>query len=215
MQVKALACELPSIHQVPTSRWSVADLGREVRRSGFAATINNSTIWRWLHEDAIRPWRYRSWIFPRDPQCAEKAGKVLDLYERVWKGQPLQEDEYVLSADEKTSIQARRRHATYPAQSNEVMKVEHEYVRCGAWAYIAALDVHRAKLFGRCERRSGIVSFDRLVDDVMRQPPYATASAFFGLLTMALLIEGFAPWKDCNLVIPISCLFMLSSMQVG
>ncbi len=183
MQVKALACELPSIHQVPISRWSVADLGREVRRSGFAATISNSTIWRWLHDDAIRPWRYRSWIFPRDPQFAEKAGRVLDLYERVWNGQPLQDDEYVLSADEKTSIQARRRrHATYPAQPNEVMKVEHEYVRCGAWAYIAALDVHRAKLFGRCERRSGIVSFDRLVDDVMRQPPYATARRVFWIV---------------------------------
>ena len=51
--------------------------------------------------------------------------------------------------------------------------------RCGAWAYIAALDVHRAKLFGRCERRSGIASFDRLVDDVICQPPYATARRVF------------------------------------
>jgi hypothetical protein len=180
VQVKALACELPSVHQVPLSRWSVADLGREVRRSGFAATISDSTIWRWLHEDAIRPWRYRSWIFPRDPQFAEKAGRILDLYERVWDGHALRDDEFVLSADEKTSIQARRRrHATYPAQPGSPMKVEHEYTRCGAWAYIAALDVHRAKLFGRCERRSGIASFDRLVDDVMCQPPYATARRVF------------------------------------
>lgn len=180
VQVKALACELPAIHQVPLSRWSVADLGREVRRSGFAATISDSTIWRWLHEDAIRPWRYRSWIFPRDPQFAEKAGRILDLYERVWYGQPLLDDEFVLSADEKTSIQARRRcHATYPVQPGSPMKVEHEYTRCGAWAYIAALDVHRAKLFGRCERRTGIAPFDRLVDDVMCQPPYAKARRVF------------------------------------
>jgi hypothetical protein len=183
VQVKALACELPSIHQVPLSRWSVADLGREVRRSGFAATISDSTIWRWLHEDAIRPWRYRSWIFPRDPQFAEKAGRILDLYERVWDGHAFRDDEFVLSADEKTSIQARRRrHATYPAQPGSPMKVEHEYIRCGAWAYIAALDVHRAKLFGRCERRSGIASFDRLVDDVMCQPPYATARRVFWIV---------------------------------
>jgi len=180
VQVKALACELPAIHQVPLSRWSIAELGREVRGSGFVATISDSTIWRWLHEDAIRPWRHRSWIFPRDPQFAEKAGSILDLYERVWDGHALQDDEFVLSADEKTSIQARRRrHPTYPAQPGSSMKVEHEYTRCGAWAYIAALDVHRAKLFGRCERRSGIASFDRLVDDIMGQPPYANARRVF------------------------------------
>jgi len=183
VQVKALACELPSIHQVPLSRWSIADLGREVRGSGFAATVSDSTIWRWLHEDAICPWRYRSWIFPRDHQFAEKAGRVLDLYERVWGGRPLQGDEFVLSADEKTSIQARRRrHATYPAQPGVPAKLEHEYARCGAWAYLAAIDVHHAKLFGRCERRSGISSFDRLVDDVMRQPPYATARRVFWIV---------------------------------
>jgi hypothetical protein len=183
VQVKAIACELPSIHQAPLSRWSIADLGREIRRSGLTATISDSTIWRWLHEDAIRPWRYRSWIFPRDPQFAEKAGRILDLYERMWEGRSLQEDEFVLSADEKTSIQARRRrHSTYPAQPGVPMKVEHEYIRCGAWAYIAALDVHRAKLFGRCERRSGIASFDRLVDDVMCQPPYATAKHVFWIV---------------------------------
>ena len=183
VQVKALACELPAIHQVPTSRWSIADLGREVRGSGFAATISDSTIWRWLHEDAIRPWRYRSWIFPRDPQFAEKAGRILDLYEKVWDGHDLRDDEFVLSADEKTSIQARRRrHDTYPVQPGSPMKVEHEYARCGAWAYIAALDVHRAKLFGRCERRSGIAPFDRLVDDVMCQAPYATAKRVFWIV---------------------------------
>jgi hypothetical protein len=183
VQVKAIACELPSTRQVPLSRWSIADLSREIRRSGLTATISDSTIWRWLHEDAIRPWRYRSWIFPRDPHFAEKAGRILDLYERVWNGHALQNDEFVLSADEKTSIQARRRrHATYPAQPGVPMKVEHEYVRCGAWAYIAALDVHRAKLFGRCERKSGIASFDRLVDDVMCRPPYDTARRVFWIV---------------------------------
>lgn len=183
VQVKALACELPSIQHVPLSRWSIADLGREVRKSGLTATISDSTIWRWLHEDAIRPWRYRSWIFPRDPLFAEKAGRILDLYERVWNGYALHDDEYVLSADEKTSIQARRRrHATYPVQSGEAMKVEHEYVRCGAWAYLAALDVHRGKLFGRCEPRSGSAPFDRLVEDVMSQPPYAKARRVFWIV---------------------------------
>lgn len=158
-------------------------MGSHVRQSGYVATISNSTIWRWLHEDAIKPWQHRSWIFPRDPQFAAKAGRILDLYARVWEGVPLAADEFVVSADEKTSIQARqRRHITYPAQPGIAMKVEHEYKRCGAWAYIAALDVHRAKLFGRCERKNGILSFDRLVADVMRQAPYATARRVFWIV---------------------------------
>jgi hypothetical protein len=183
VQIKALACELPATCGVPLSRWSAADLAREARQCGLVATISDSTVWRWLHEDAIRPWRHRSWIFPRDPEFVPKAGRILDLYERVWDGQPLKEDEFVLSSDEKTSIQARRRrHATYPTQPGVVMKVEHEYIRCGAWAYIAALDVHHAKLFGRCERKSGIAPFDRLVAQVMNQPPYAEARRVFWIV---------------------------------
>lgn len=174
---------MPSVHQVPISRWSISDLGTHVRQCGYAASISDSTIWRWLHEDAIKPWQHRSWIFPRDPQFAAKAGRVLDLYARVWEGVALTADEYVLSADEKTSIQARhRRHATYPPKPGMAMKVEHEYKRCGAWAYMAALDVHRAKLFGRCEQKNGIVSFDRLVADVMSQAPYATAKRVFWIV---------------------------------
>ena len=74
-----------------------------------------ATIWRWLSKDAIRPWRYRTWIFPRDPLFVEKAGPILDLYQGLWQGQPLGPGDYVLSADEKTSIQARRRlHRSLP-----------------------------------------------------------------------------------------------------
>jgi hypothetical protein len=59
------------------------------------------------------------------------------------------------------------------------LKVEHEYQRCGAWAYLAALDVHQVKLFGRCERKSGIVPFDRLVAQVMTELPYREARTVF------------------------------------
>jgi len=183
VQVKAIACEFPAVHQLPLSRWSAADIARFACQSGLVATISGSTVWRWLNEDAIRPWQHRSWIFPRDPQFALKAGQILDLYQKVWNGSQLKEDEFVLCADEKTSIQARaRRHVSYPTQPDSPMKVEHEYKRLGAWAYIAALDVHRMKLFGRCEHRSGIASFDRLVDQVMTQAPYREARKVFWIV---------------------------------
>jgi len=56
---------------------------------GLVAEISGTTLWRWLNADALRPWQHRSWIFPRDPDFAAKAGRVLDLYERRWEGVPL------------------------------------------------------------------------------------------------------------------------------
>lgn len=161
----------------------MADVARQARHLGLVATVSDSTVWRWLNEDAIRPWQHRCWIFPRDPQFAIKAGRILDLYERVWQGKALHSEDYVLSTDEKTSIQARSRiHPTLPTQPGSPMRIEHEYKRCGAWAYMAALDVHRAKVFGRCEPKTGIAPFDRLVDQVMRQPPYNQARRVFWIM---------------------------------
>jgi hypothetical protein len=62
------------------------------------------------------------------------------------------------------------------------MRVEHEYARCGAWAYIAAMDVHRARVFGRCETTTGIAPFDRLVEQVMTRPPYNEARRVFWIV---------------------------------
>ncbi len=161
----------------------MADVARHAQNTGLVARISGSTIWRWLHEDAIRPWQHRCWIFPRDPHFQAKAGRILDLYARCWQGQALREDEFVIPADEKTSIQARiRTYPSLPTQPGEPMRVEHEYGRGGAWAYLAALDVHRAKVFGRCEATTGIAPFERLVEQVMSQPPYSDASRVFWIM---------------------------------
>ena len=183
VRVKAIACELPHRFGVPLSRWSVAELGAHVRTCGLTASVSDTTIWRWLNVGAIRPWQHRCWIFPRDPDFEAKAGRILDLYQRIWKGRKLGANEFVLSADEKTSIQARCRKArSLPPQPRRPMKIEHEYKRLGTWAYLAALDVHRAKLFGRCERKTGIAAFDRLVDQVMKQRPYRQARRVFWIV---------------------------------
>jgi hypothetical protein len=183
VSVKALACELPAQSRIPLSRYSTRELARVVVERGITAAISGTTIWRWLDRDAIRPWFHRSWIFPRDPDFATKAGRVLDLYHGLWDGVALEKDDCVLSADEKTGIQARARtHPTDPPRSGEIMRVEHEYDRAGAMVYLAAWDVQRAKLFGRCEPVSGIVPFDTLVAQVMTQAPYASANRVFWIV---------------------------------
>jgi hypothetical protein len=183
MQVKALACELPSQNGQPLSRYSGADLVREITARGWVASISGRTVWRWLDQDAIRPWQHRSWIFPRDPQFQAKAERVLDLYQGFWQGNPLDAGDFVISADEKTSIQARLRlHPTLPPQPGRAMRVEFEYERGGALAYLAAWDVRQAKIFGRCESTTGIEPFGRLVQQVMQQKPYRRARRVFWIV---------------------------------
>jgi hypothetical protein len=180
VEVKRIACERPMDAGVPLARWSLPELQRELVARGVVATISGTTLWRWLDADAIRPWRHRSRVFPRDPHFAERAGPILDLYARQWDGRPLGPRDYVVSADETTSIQARRRcHPALPVAPGRPLRVEHEYQRCGAWAYLAAWDVHHARLFGRCEAHNGIAAFDRLVEQVMTQEPYRSARRVF------------------------------------
>jgi hypothetical protein len=206
--VKALACELPSRLGVPLSRLHVPDIAAEVAARGIVAEISGTTIWRWLSEDAIRPWKQRSWIFPRDPDFEAKAGRVLDLYARTWEGKKLGPRDFVLSADEKTSIQARIRcHPTLAPASTRDKRIEHEYDRGGALAYLAAWDVHRAKVFGRCEPTNGIEPFTRLVDQVMTTEPYASARRVYWVVDNASSHRGQAAadrltqrWRTAKLV---------------
>ena len=181
--VKALACQLPSEAGLALSRYSIEELRRQILHRGLVASIGQTTLWRWLRHDAIRPWYHRSWMFPRDVNFESKAGRILDLYEGSWDGRLLGVEDLVVSTDEKTSIQARRRiHATLPPRPGKPMKVEHEYERKGSWAYLAAWDVHRAKVFGRCERTTGVAPFTRLVAQVMRQEPYRSAKRVFWIM---------------------------------
>lgn len=60
MEVKALACELPASSGVPLSRWSAGEVAREAVERGIVAEISGTTIWRWLREDAIRPFYHRA-----------------------------------------------------------------------------------------------------------------------------------------------------------
>ncbi|MFQ5818316.1 MAG: IS630 family transposase, partial [Terriglobia bacterium] len=138
MEVKALACELPCQRQLPFSRLSHADIAKEAVERGIVASVSGATVWRWLSADAIKPWTYRSWISPRDPQFPQKAGRVLDLYHGLWQQRPLGADDYVICADEKPSIQALPRPApTTAPTAHRPGHLEFQYRRRGTLAYLA------------------------------------------------------------------------------
>ena len=164
---------------LPLSRLSLAEVAGQAS-AALGRPISRRQVGRILAADAIKPWRYEYWIFPRDPQFAPKAGRVLDLYAGLWEGQPLGPTDHVLSADEKTSIQARQReHPSLPPGPGRLRRVEHAYERGGALQYLAAWDVQRGYVLGRCERSTGIVPFGRLVEQVMGQEPYRSGARVF------------------------------------
>jgi hypothetical protein len=177
-EVKAIACQLPAETGLPLSRFSGPDLADEIVARGIAWAISPSTVRRILAADALKPWQHQSWIFIRDPDFAAKAARVLDLYARTYQGIGLADDEYVISSDEKTSIQARCRcHRTLAPGPARTMRVNHEYDRGGALAYLAAYDVGQARVFSHCAPTTGIVPFMTLAEQVMTQCRSDKASA--------------------------------------
>jgi transposase len=207
-EVKALACSLPATCGVPLSKWSCPELATEVTAAGIATAMSASTVRRILAKDAIKPWQHRSWISVRDPNFAAKATRVLELYQRRWNGHTLGADEYVISSDEKTSIQARCRcHPTLPPGRSRAMRVEHDYDRGGALAYLAAYDVHHGTVIGRCAPTTGIEQFEALVEQVMSSQPYASAKRVFWVVDngsshrgQAAINRMAARWPNCVLV---------------
>jgi len=206
-EVKALACELPATHGLPLGRFSRTELHRLVVERGLSKA-SASTIWRWLHDDALKPWQQRSWIFVRDPRFAEKAGPVLDLYQRRFQGRRLRPDEYVICADEKSQLQALgRRHGTLPPAPGRAARLEFDYRRNGTLAYLAAWDVHHANLFDRVEAKTGIDPFGHLVEQVMTAEPYASARTVYWIVDNGSSHAGSTSvrrmqerWKNARLI---------------
>lgn len=181
-QITAVVCETLWKHELPLSRFSIADLRRVVIQEEGLAGLSHSSLGRILRQDALKPWRYRYWLFPRDPDFVNKACVILDLYAGFWQGQRLGPDEYLLSADEKSIQILARCHPSLPTIPGYQQRVEFEYERRGTVAYHAAWDVFRGKIFGRVAPNTCIATFNQLIDLVMSQAPYHTAARVFWIV---------------------------------
>jgi len=108
---------------------------------------------------------------------------VLGLYEGIWDGESLAENDYVISADEKPNIQAlERAHRTTAPGPGRLTRVEFEYRRHGTAVLYAAIDVHRGMVKYRLPDRSSKKSFRMFVAQVMNQEPYRSARRVFWIV---------------------------------
>jgi hypothetical protein len=181
-QVIAAVCEILHEHNQPLSRFSLSALTPLVRPRTGLSQLSQATLGRVLAQNALKPWQYRYWLFPRDPDFVTKACVVLDLYAGFWQGQRLGDREYVLSADEKTIQVLARCHPGTIASPGHLTRIEFEYERLGTVAYLAAWDVHQAKIFGRVAPTTNIANFNQLLDQVMTQAPYRDATRTFWIV---------------------------------
>ena len=123
---------------------------------------------------------------PARPDFEARASVILDLYQGFYQGRRLGPGDRILSVDAKPSIQARGRcRPTAPAGPGKPVRVEHEYVRHGALALLAALDVHTGTVFAATPATTGIAPFTDLIGQVMSLPEYKDAPRVFSSWTTA------------------------------
>jgi DDE superfamily endonuclease len=103
---------------------------------------------------------------------------------------------HILSADEKTSIQARRRcHPSLPPAPGRPAYIENESKRGGALQYLAAWDVRRGYVIGRCEPKTGSIPFGHLVKQVLAEEPYRSGERLFWIVDNGSSHRGAAAKK--------------------
>jgi hypothetical protein len=181
-QTIAIVCETLQERKLPLSHFSITDLHRVVVKEEGLTKLSHASLGRILNQNALKPWQYSHWLFPRDPDFVSKACIVLDLYAGFWQGQALGPDEHLLSADEKSIQILARCHPSLVAKPGHKQRVEFEYKRLGTVAYHAAWDVFRAKIFGRLAPNTCIATFNQLIDLVMSQQPYQSSARSFWIV---------------------------------
>jgi transposase len=165
-QLTALACSLPLETATPLARWSSAELAAMLVSLGVVVAIATTTVWRWMRDEPLKPWRFRFWQRSRDPQFLERARPVLELYAQA--SSLLQQGIWLVCADEKTSIQARQGvDEPRPALRGRFGQVAARYWRRGALNLFAALSVADGMVAGCCRARKRFSDFQVFVHTVL------------------------------------------------
>jgi len=166
-QVTAIACSLPKQSQVPLARWSRAELARRVSQDLTLPRLSASSVGRWLKAERLRPWRYHSWQHIHDPQTfLQRARPVLQAYAQAQV--LLRAGTWLVSLDEKTSIQAREgEQPPRPARPGKPMRHEARSHRRGARHLFAGLSVADGQVYGTCRERKCFVDFQAFLQQVI------------------------------------------------
>ncbi len=167
------------------ARLSAAEIALKLVGLGLVLKIAACTVGRWLAADKLKPWRYHCWQHILDPQAfLERARPVLQLYAQA--KELLKQGIWVVCADEKTSIQARKREQPpQPAVEGQPIHISARYKRQGALNLFAGLSVVDGLVYGLCRQRKRFVDFQAFLLEVII--PEALRR---GVHTLALILDN-------------------------
>lgn len=153
-----IACEMPEKYGRSLDKWDCNEIAMELIRSQVVENISVETVRRILASNKLKPWKHRMWLSEKKPRDQEFCDRVKDVAKQYFRD--LNEWECVLSVDENTSIQARKRIADLlPAKKGKQVYCEHEYKRGGALNLFAGFDTRSGKVYGKCYSRKRQVEF--------------------------------------------------------
>ncbi len=138
-------------------------MARHVAQDPTLPGVSSSTVGRWLKAERLRPWRYHAWQHIHDPvSFLQRARPVLHAYGQAQA--LLRQGVWLVSLDEKTSIQAREGEQP-PRAAHAGKPVLHEarYHRRGARHLFAGLSVADGNVYGTCRSRKCFVDFQAFV----------------------------------------------------
>lgn len=146
-----------TLHTVPAhaTHWTVRTMAK-------ATGVSRCMVHRVWQANRLKPHLVRTFKLSNDPHFVEKLVDVVGLY----LDPP--ENALVLSADEKSQIQALdRTQPSLPLYPGRCGTMTHDYKRHGTTTLFAAIEVVRGELIGTCmprHRHQEWVKFLRLVD---------------------------------------------------
>ena len=150
----------------PVATWTYPEVTAKLNAEGMVVSV--SQVWRILTKMDIDLNKVRGWLNRRDdPDFWDRVRDVCGLYLNPPGGA------IVLSADEKTAIQARSpKYADQPAREGRHRRREFEYGRHGTVSLFAAMDVHSGQVLAEpIDGKNDSINFcaflaeiDRVVD---------------------------------------------------
>jgi transposase len=157
-------------------------------------SVSVDAVWRLLRREGIQLSRLRSWCISTDPEFVSKSTDIVGLY----LSPP--ENAFVISIDEKPSMQALSRKTGYVmARNGKIMRaVKSTYRRNGTQNLFAALEVSTGIIHGKTTKYKKRVDFIAFMDDLLKELPQSEGIEYHVILDNYCIHKGNNEWLQSH-----------------
>ena len=150
----------------PYSRWNLDLLAKHLLDTKVVSSISIETLSHWFRRADLKPHKVRGWLNSPDPEFKAKRDQIIEIYRNPPK------DAWILSVDEKTTIQALERvRPDQPMKKGRLRRVEWEYVRHGTANLLASFNVLTGQVIGEIVEKNDSGAFIAFLKRLLRLHP--------------------------------------------